>query len=175
MSLIYGYRNGLQIAYKKLAACNEKSADAMKKANSAAYRARKAGEAVKECNNNAIKTSTTKMVISNYGEPKTVKVFKKGIVLLGIVTKANPGTDASKFSINYDFYDITGDKHVAVIQGKQKYKILTDLDDVSNIQDVHTNLRPSSISINLMGKDTKSNKPSKPIDLEIIIQYVELV
>ena len=72
------------------------------------------------------------MVISNYGEPKTVKVFKKGIVLLGIVTKANPGTDASKFSINYDFYDITGDKHVAVIQGKQKYKILISWERILN-------------------------------------------
>ena len=91
-------------------------------------------------------------------------------MLLGIVTKS----DTSNFSINYDFYDITGNKHIAVIQGRQKYKILTDSDSVSNIQDVHTNLRPCSISINLMGKDTKTNKPSKPIKLEIIIQYIEL-
>ena len=170
MSLIYGYNSipeksepqdfeSLQLAYKKLAVtCNEKSAEAMKKANSASYRARKADEAAKECN--AIKTFTTKIEISNYGNPKTLKTFKKGIVLLGIVTKADPSNDASKFGINYDFYDITGNKHVAVIQGRQKYKILKDSDSVSNIQDVHTNLRPCSISINLMGKDTKSNKPN---------------
>ena len=177
MSLLFGYSEksepqdfeSLQLAYKRLAVtCNEKSDEAMKKANSASYRARKADEAARECN--AIKTFTTKIEISNYGDPKTIKTFKKGIVLLGIVTKS----DTSNFSINYDFYDITGNKHIAVIQGRQKYKILTDSDSVSNIQDVYTNLRPCSISINLMGKDTKSNKPNKPIKLEVIIQYIEL-
>ena len=134
ISLLFGYTND----YKKwIDACNEKSAAAMRKANSAAYRARKADE-----NCNGVKTATTKMVIGNYGEPKTVKVFKRGIILLGIVTKADPNVDVSKFIINYDFYDITGDKHVAVIQGKQKYKIITDEDNVSNVQDVHTNLKP---------------------------------
>ena len=179
MSLLYGYSNGnsepqdydsLQLAYKKLATtCNEKSAEAMRKANSASYRARKADEAAKECSN--IKTFTTKIEISNYGNPKTLKTFKKGIVLLGIVTK---GSSNNEFGINYDFYDITGNKHIAVIQGRQKYKILKDSDSVSNIQDVYTNLKPCSISINLMGKDTKSNKPNKPIKLEVIIQYIEL-
>ena len=177
MSLLFGYSEksepqdfeSLQLAYKRLAVtCNEKSDEAMKKANSASYRARKADEAARECS--AIKTFTVKIEISSYGNPKTIKTFRKGIVLLGIVTKS----DTSNFSINYDFYDITGNKHIAVIQGRQKYKILTDSDSVSNIQDVYTNLRPCSISINLMGKDTKSNKPSKPIKLEIIIQYIEL-
>ena len=144
----------------------------MKKANSASYRARKADEAARECS--AIKTFTTKIEISSYGNPKTIMTFKKGIVLLGIVTKDHSNNSASKFSINYDFYNITGNKHIAVIQGRQKYKILKDEDLVSNIQDVYTNLKPCSISINLMGKDTKSNKPSKPIKLKIIIQYIEL-
>ena len=191
MSLLYGYTNksnepnissaintydALQLAYKKLAiSCNKNgdaAAEAMIKANSASYRARKADEAVKSCSN--IKTFTREIEITHYGNPKTLKTFKKGIVLLGIVTKANPNNDESKFGINYDFYDITGNKHIAVIQGRQKYKILKDSDDVSNIQDVHTSLRPCSISINLMGKDTKSNKPNKPIKLEVIIQYIEL-
>ena len=192
MSLLYGYSNEsnissaistydeLQLAYKKLAiSCNKNgdaAAEAMKKANSASYRARKADEAAadaaKSCSN--IKTFTRKIEVTHYGDPKTLKTFKKGIVLLGIVTKADPNNDASKFGINYDFYDITGNKHIAVIQGRQKYKILKDSDDVSNIQDVHTSLRPCSISINLMGKDTKSNKPNKPIKLEVIIQYIEL-
>ena len=145
----------------------------MRKAGSAAYRARKAFEATKECNSSSIKTATTKITINNYGEPKTVKIFKKGIVLLGIITKADAHVDVSKFIINYDFYDITGDKHVAVIQGKQQYKIITD---ENNVQDTHTNLKPCSISVNLMGKGGKpSNKPSKPVELEIIIQYIELV
>ena len=183
MSLLFGYSKpqsephdleSLQLAYKRLAVtCNEKSDEAMKKANSASYRARKADEAARECS--AIKTFTVKIEISHYGNPKTIKTFKKGIVLLGIVTKDDSNNNsASKFSINYDFYDITGNKHIAVIQGRQKYKILKDEDSVSNIQDVYTNLKPCSISINLMGKDTKSNKPSNPIKLEIIIQYVEL-
>ena len=182
MSLLFGYSKpqsepqdfeSLQLAYKRLAVtCNEKSDEAMKKANSASYRARKADEAARECS--AIKTFTVKIEISSYGNPKTIKTFRKGIVLLGIVTKDDSNNDASKFSINYDFYDITGNKHIAVIQGRQKYKILKDDDSVSNIQDVYTNLKPCSISINLMGKDTKSNKPSKPIKLEIIIQYIEL-
>ena len=171
MSLLFGYTNEFK---KFIDASNERSAAALRKAGSAAYRARKAFEATKECNSSGIKTATTKITINNYGEPKTVKIFKKGIVLLGIVTKANPNVDVSKFIINYDFYDITGDKHVAVIQGKQQYKIITDEDNVCNVQDVHTNLKPSSISVNLMGKDTKSNKPSKPVELEIIIQYIEL-
>ena len=180
MSLLYGYSNSdksephdlesLQLAYKRLAVtCNEKSAEAMKKANSASYRARKADEAARECS--AIKTFTVKIEISHYGIPKIIKTFKKGIVLLGIVTK---GSSNNEFGINYDFYDITGNKHIAVIQGRQKYKILKDEDSVSNIQDVYAYLKPCSISINLMGKDTKSNKPSKPIKLEIIIQYIEL-
>ena len=187
MSLLFGYSEksesqapadfeSLQLAYKRLAVtCNEKSDEAMKKANSASYRARKADEAARECS--AIKTFTTKTEISSYGNPKTIKTFRKGIVLLGIVTKDdsnNSVSSASKFSINYDFYNITGNKHIAVIQGRQKYKILKDEDLVSNIQDVYTNLKPCSISINLMGKDTKSNKPSNPIKLEIIIQYIEL-
>ena len=177
MSLFYGYSEpqdleSMQIAIREL---TEKTDEAMKKANSASYRARKAYEAVIECN--AIKTFTTKIEISSYGSPKTVLTFKNGIVLLGIVTKddSNNNNNASKFSIDYNFYDITGNKHIAVIQGKQKYKILTDTDMVSNIQDVHTNLKPCSISISLMGKDAKSNKPSKPIKLEIIIQYIELL
>ena len=188
MSLLFGYSEkselqapadleSLQLAYKRLAVtCNEKSDEAMKKANSASYRARKADEAARECS--AIKTFTVKIEISHYGIPKIIKTFKKGIVLLGIVTKDdsnnNSASSASKFSINYDFYDITGNKHIAVIQGRQKYKILKDEDSVSNIQDVYAYLKPCSISINLMGKDTKSNKPGKPIKLEIIIQYVEL-
>ena len=182
MSLLFGYSEpqsepqdfeSLQLAYKRLAVtCNEKSDEAMKKANSASYRARKADEAARECS--AIKTFAVKIEISSYGNPKTIKTFRKGIVLLGIVTKDDSNNDASKFSINYDFYDITGNKHIAVIQGRQKYKILKDDDSVSNIQDVYTNLKPCSISINLMGKDTKSNKPSNPIKLEIIIQYIEL-
>ena len=185
MSLLYGYSKSnesnissaistydeLQLAYKKLAiSCNKNgdaAAEAMKKANSASYRARKADEAAadaaKSCSN--IKMFTRKIEITRYGNPKTLKTFKKGIVLLGIVTKANPNNDVSKFGINYDFYDITGNKHIAVIQGRQKYKILKDSDDVSNIQGVHTSLRPCSISINLMGKDTKYNKPNKPIKL----------
>ena len=141
MSLIYGYSkpktsanalcsaintyDALQLAYKKLAiTCSENgnaaakaAAEAMKKANSASYRARKADEAA-----------------------------------------------------------ITGNKHITNIQGRQKYKILKDSDDsdISNIQDVYTSLRPCSVSVNLMGKNSKTNKPNKPVKLKVIIQYIEL-
>ena len=98
--------------------------------------------------------------------------------MLGIVTKADPNSSTSGDTVYYDFYDITGNKHIANIQGRQKYKILKNSDDassdISNIQDVYTSLRPCSISVNLMGKDSKTNKPNKPVKLEVIIQYIEL-
>ena len=165
MSLLFGYSN----EFKKMINANTlQSVAAMKKAGSAAYRARKAFEATQECTNK-IKTATKKITVDRYGEPKTVGVFQKGIVLLGIVTKTlKPVADCV---INYDFHDVTGNKHIAVIHGKD-FKIITD--DVSSVQDVHTNLKPCSISIVVMGKDVKLNKPQTPIELEIIIQYIEL-
>ena len=185
MSLIYGYSKSindtpitkaLELAYGRLAiSCGKNGVvanDAMKKANSASYRARKADEAAKECS--SVKTFTGEIEITHYGSPKTLKPFRTGIVLLGIITNGNPNTGDT---VQYDFYDITGNKHVSTIQGKQKYKILKSSDDNSNtqsIQDTYTSLSPCSISISLKGKDTKVNKPSKPVKLKITIQYIEL-
>ena len=174
MSLIYGYSKtisdykALELAYGRLAiSCGKNGVvanDAMKKANSASYRARKANEAVAKCNN--IKTFTVEIEITHYGSPKTVKP-------LGIITNGNPNTGDT---VQYDFYDITGNKHVSTIQGKQKYKILKSSaeDSSNNIQDTYTSLSSCSISISLKGKDTKVNKPSKPVKLKITIQYIEL-
>ena len=178
MSLIYGYsktisdNKALELAYERLAiSCSkngEMAKDAMKKANSASYRARKANEAARAGD---IKTFTGEIEITHYGNPRTVKPFRTGIILLGIITNGNPnGGD----TVQYDFYDITGNKHISTIHGRQKYRILKSSDDVSNIQDVYTSLKPCSISINLKGKDIKSNKPSKPVKLKITIQYIEL-
>ena len=185
MSLIYGYsktisdNKALGLAYERLAiSCGkngEMANDAMKKANSASYRARKADEAAvgaaKAAKAGDIKTFTGEIEITHYGNPRTVKPFRTGIILLGIITNGNPnGGD----TVQYDFYDITGNKHISTIHGRQKYRILKSSDDVSNIQDVYTSLKPCSISINLKGKDIKSNKPSKPVKLKITIQYIEL-
>ena len=178
MSLIYGYsktisdNKALELAYERLAiSCSkngEMANDAMKKANSASYRARKADEAARAGD---IKTFTGEIEITHYGNPRTVKPFRTGIILLGIITNGNPnGGD----TVQYDFYDITGNKHISTIHGRQKYRILKSSDDVSNIQYVYTSLKPCSISINLKGKDIKSNKPSKPVKLKITIQYIEL-
>ena len=182
MSLIYGYSKSindtpitkaLELAYGRLAiSCSKNGVvanDAMKKANSASYRARKADEAA----SNVIKTFTVEIEITHYGSPKTVKPFRTGIVLLGIITNGNPNTGDT---VQYDFYDITGNKHISTIQGKQKYKILKSSaeDSSNNIQDTYTSLSSCSISISLKGKDIKVNKPNKPVKLKIIIQYIEL-
>ena len=182
MSLIYGYSKSindtpitkaLELAYGRLAiSCGKNGVvanDAMKKANSASYRARKADEAA----SNVIKTFTVEIEITHYGSPKTVKPFRTGIVLLGIITNGNPNTGDT---VQYDFYDITGNKHISTIQGKQKYKILKSSaeDSSNNIQDTYTSLSSCSISISLKGKDIKVNKPNKPVKLKIIIQYIEL-
>ena len=118
-----------------------------------------------------IKTYETVITISNYGTPKTVNTFENGVVLLGIVTKGNRGDKNLK--VNYDFYDITGNKHISTIQGGG-YKLIKNIGSITNIPSCHTCLNPNSISINLMGETTKENKPSKPIKLSVIIQYVEL-
>ena len=173
MSLIYGYSD----RYEKLfSSCEENSNIAIKKANSASYRARKASELVQakraeraECNE--IKTATQEIQFTRYGEPKTVRPFKTGIVLLGISTKGDTNTGDSVF---YDFYDITGSKHVSSIQGKNGYKILEKSSDIPNTQNTLTSLIPCSIVASLKGKNVLSNKPVKSVKLLITIQYLEL-
>ena len=180
MSLIYGYSKSindtpitkaLELAYGRLAiSCGKNGVvanDAMKKANSASYRARKADEA----SSNVIKTFTGEIEFTHYGNPKTLKTFKGGIVLLGITSIGNPN---SGDTVLYDFYDVTGSKHISSIQGKQGYKILKSSSDIPNTQNTHTSLVPCSILSSLKGKDIKTNKPSKPVKLKIIIQYIEL-
>ena len=177
MSLIYGYsktisdNKALELAYGRLAiSCGKNGVianDAMKKANSASYRARKADES--KCNN--IKTFTGEIEFTHYGNPKTLKTFKGGIVLLGFAINGKPNSGDTVF---YDFYDISGSKHISNIQEKQKYKILENPDDIPNTQNTHTSLVPCSILTSLKGKDIKTNKPSKPVKLTVTIQYIEL-
>ena len=170
MSLIYGYSD----RYEKLfSSCEENSNIAIKKANSASYRARKASELAsksqKECNE--IKTFSGEIEFTRYGEPKTVRPFKTGIVLLGISTKGDVNTGDSVF---YDFYDITGSKHVSSIQGKNGYKILEKSSDIPNTQNTLTSLIPCSIVASLKGKNPLTNTPIKSVKLLITIQYLEL-
>ena len=169
MSLIYGYHDRYE---KLLSSCEENSNIAIKKANSASYRARIASEKVdkqKQCNE--IKTSSLEIEFSRYGEPKIVRPFRTGIVLLGISTKGNTNNGDSVF---YDFYDITGGKHISSIQGKNGYKILEKTSDIPNTQDTLTSLIPCSIVASLKGKNALVNKPSKSVKLSITIQYLEL-
>ena len=119
-----------------------------------------------------IKTYETDITISGYGTPKTVKEFDSGIVLLGIVTKGGRSSKDLIVKVNYDFYDNTGNKHISTIHGSG-YKLIKDITHITNIPS-HTCLEPSSININLMGETIKETKPSKPIKLTILIQYIEL-
>ena len=168
MSLIYGYSDRYE---KFLPSCEENSNIAIKKANSASYRARKASELAesKECNE--IKTALQEVEFTRYGEPKTVRPFKTGIVLLEISTKGDTNNGDSVF---YDFYDITGSKHVSSIQGNNGYKILEKSSDIPNTQNTLTSLIPCSIVASLKGKNTLTNKPTKSVKLLITIQYLEL-
>ena len=169
MSLIYGYSDRYE---KFLSSCEENSNIAIKKANSASYRARKASELAKskkECNE--IKTFSGEVEFTRYGEPKTVRPFKTGIVLLGISTKGDTNTGDSVF---YDFYDITGSKHVSSIQGKNGYKILEKSSNIPNTQNTLTSLIPCSIVASLKGKNPLTNTPIKSVKLLITIQYLEL-
>ena len=169
MSLNYGYSNKLE---RFLISCEENSSEVMKKANSASYRARMASEKLDkslQCNN--IKTFTEEIEFTRYGEPKTVRPFKTGIVLLGISTKGSTNNGDSVF---YDFYDITGSKHISPIQGRAGYKILEKSSDIPNTQDTHTSLIPCSIVASLKGKNPLVNKPSKSVKLLVTIQFLEL-
>ena len=169
MSLIYGYSNKFE---KFLISCEENSNSAMKKANSASYRARMASEKVErdqECNE--IKTFSGEIEFTRYGEPKTVRPFRTGIVLLGISTQGSTNNGDSVF---YDFYDISGGKHISSIKGKSGYKILKKSSDIPNTQDTHTSLIPCSIVASLKGKNALVNKPDKSVKLSITIQYLEL-
>ena len=120
-----------------------------------------------------IKTFETDITISEYGSPKTVKEFNSGIVLLGIVTKGSRAVSSKDLKVNYDFYDAMGNKHISTIHGSG-YKFIKDVTHITNIPSCHTCLVSSSISINLMGETIKQTKPSKPIKLTILIQYIEL-
>ena len=188
MSLIYGYSNKYE---KLLISCEENSDIAIKKANSASYRARMASEQVskqskqakqskwneqskqaseaEQCNE--VKTFSGEIEFTRYGEPKTVRPFRTGIVLLGISTKGDTNNGDSVF---YDFYDITGSKHISSIQGKSGYKILEKSSDIPHTQDTHTSLIPCSIVASLKGKNALVNKPNKSVKLSITIQYLEL-
>ena len=119
-----------------------------------------------------IKTFETDITISEYGSPKTVKEFNSGIVLLGIVTKGGRGISKG-VKVNYDFYNVMGNKHITTIHGSG-YKLIKDVTHITNIPSCHTCLVSSSISINLMGETIKQTKPSKPIKLTILIQYIKL-
>ena len=165
MSLIYGYSNKFE---KFLSSSNE----AIKKANSASYRARIASEKAEKNNQcNEVKTFSEKMEFTRYGEPKTVKPFRTGIVLLGISTSGNTNNGDSVF---YDFYDITGSKHISSIQGKNGYKILEKSSDIPHTQNTHTSLIPCAIVASLKGKNSLVNKPTNPVKLLVTIQYLEL-
>ena len=169
MSLNYGYSNKLE---RFLISCEENSSEVMKKANSASYRARMASEKLDkslQCNN--IKTFTEEIEFTRYGEPKTVRPFKTGIVLLGVSTK---GSTNSGDSVFYDFYDITGSKHISTIQGRAGYKILEKSSDIPNTQDTHTSLIPCSIVASLKGKNSLVNKPVNSVKLLVTIQFLEL-
>ena len=166
MSLIYGYSNKYE---RLLISCEENSNKAIKKANSASYRARMASEAGEQCNK--VKTSSIEIEFSRYGEPKIVKPFRTGIVLLGISTKGDTNNGDSVF---YDFYDITGSKHISSIQGKNGYKILERSSDIPHTQNTHTSLIPCSIVASLKGKNALVNKPTKSVKLSVTIQYLEL-
>ena len=103
MSLIYGYSNRYE---KFLSSCEENSNIAIKKANSASYRARKASERSEQCELvnskqkecNEIKTALQEVEFTRYGEPKTVRPFKTGIVLLGISTKGDTTVEIRCFT-----------------------------------------------------------------------------
>ena len=142
-----------------------------------AYERLYSGASNKSTKCNIIKTLTGEIEFTHYGSPKTLKPFKKGIVLLGITTSAISGytcTYVNNDTVLYDFYDITGSKHISSIQGKQEYKILEKSEDIPNTQDTHTSLIPCSILASLKGADIKTNKPSKPVKLKVTIQYIEL-
>ena len=169
MSLIYGYNNKFE---KFLDSCEENSSKAMKKANSASYRARMTSEKLDKslrCNN--IKTFTEEIEFTRYGNPRTVRPFKTGIVLLGVSTK---GSTNSGDSVFYDFYDITGSKHISTIQGRAGYKILEKSSDIPNTQDTHTSLIPCSIVASLKGENSLVNKPVNSVKLLVTIQFLEL-
>ena len=177
MSLIYGYDDhaldntnaalkGAYDAYSALQVAFDTIQDSYKALSN-----------VKRCTgSNNIQTFTASMEFNQYNERKIVKAFKNGIVLLGIVTissKDYPHTGM----VYYDFCDPTGKIQMEEIRSRHgDYVILNeDSDDkILNIQDVYTAPKPCSITIKLAAKNNNLNaKPSKPVKLNITLQYIE--
>ena len=80
------------------------------------------GSRIESC----IKTFIGEIEFQNYGNPKMLKAFRKGIVLLGISSRSSKNTDP-KDTVVYGFYDTSGGRHLSVIQGKHytaKFKFL---------------------------------------------------
>lgn len=118
------------------------------------------------------KTFIGKIEFQNYGNPKMLKAFKKGIVLLGISTRSSKNIDL-KDTVVYGFYDASGSKHLSAIQGKH-YKVIEKAEDIPSTLNAQTSLVPCSILASLKGVDIKVNKPIESVILKVTIQYIEL-
>lgn len=124
-----------------------------------------------------IKTYDTSVTFTKYNDHKIIKVFDKGIVLLGVITRINNSITPYAGKVYYDFSSVNGSIQMEEIRGEYgDYVALNKYsnDAVLNIKNIHTVPKPCSITTRLPPPNNIPNvKPSKPIKIHITIQYIE--
>ena len=130
-------------------------------------------------NNNSdgvIRTYDTRMTFTNYNDRKIVKVFNKGIVLLGIIScRSAQAVQPYAGILSYKFCSIRGNTEIDEFRGKNfDYVALNEYssDMVLSIKDIFTVPKACSITLEL---PPPNNNPSvKPLNpISITIQYIE--
>ena len=131
-------------------------------------------------NNNSdgvIRTYDTRMTFTNYNDRKIVKVFNKGIVLLGIIGRSAQAVQPYAGILSYKFCSISGNNEIYEIRGKNfDYVALNEYssDMVLSIKDIFTVPKACSITLELPPPNNNpSVKPLNPININITIQYIE--
>ena len=124
-----------------------------------------------------IKTYDTRMTFTKYNNRKIIKVFNKGIVLLGLIGRSAKAVQPYTGKLYYKFCSVSGNTQMYEIQGKDfDYVALNEYssDMVLSIKDIFTVPKACSITLELPAPNNNPTvKPSRPIDINITIQYID--
>ena len=136
-----------------------------------------------------VKSFKTSITFTKYNTRKVVKVFDKGIILMGVVTVSGRASPVHSGQVYYKFYNPDGSILVRKIYSYDGdyFEILNkDMDDkVINLRDIYTVPNACSITVELAtysrsGKPTEQDRnskatlaPSCPVKLNITLFYTE--
>ena len=124
-----------------------------------------------------IKTYDTKITFTNYNNRKIIKVFDTGIVLLGLIGRSTKAVQPYTGRLHYKFCSVNGSIEIDEIRGKDfDYVALNKYssDMVLSIKDIFTVPKAYSITLELPPPNNNPGvKPTKPIDIDVTVQYIE--